>query len=137
MRLEKDFLVSSPRDALLPRLDDDETFRTLFPGTEVRAKGPGVRETRTPYTALGQSREVRFVFETGRDGNLRFEKICDGNVWRSLEGEVRLEPAGARTRVVLRMEGRTRTLVPELAIRGPMKEQFDQMVAALQARLRG
>ena len=92
-----------------------------------------MRETRTPYTG---SRDIRFVFETLPDGNVRFEKICDGNVWRSLEGEVKLEgrPQG-RTRVVLRMDGRTRTFVPEMTIRGPMRDQIEQMTRALRSRL--
>ena len=75
------------------------------------------------------------MFTTLVDGNLRFEKICDGNVWRSLNGEIELEEDGPFTRVVLRMEGRTKSLVPEVAIRGPMRDQIDQMATALRQRL--
>jgi hypothetical protein len=39
--------------------------------------------------------------------------------------------------VLLRMEGRTRTLVPELTIRGPLRDQIEQMTKALRMRLEG
>ena len=136
MRLEEAFVIRQSRSAIAARLDDDETFASLFPKTTVVRTGERVRETCTPFTALGQEREIRFVFETLPDGNVRFAKICDGNVWRSLEGEVRLdEKPGQTTRVCLRMEGRTRTFVPELTIRGPMREQIGLMAGALRKRL--
>ena len=76
------------------------------------------------------------MFETLPEGNLRFEKICDGDVWRSLRGEIALERSGqARTRVMLRLEGKTRALVPELTIRLPLREQVDQMTESLRTRL--
>jgi hypothetical protein len=136
MEIEKKFVVSRPREALVPLLDEDKTFTSLFPDTRIVSREGSRRETATPFTAMGQSRDIRFVFETLPDGGLRFEKICDGNVWRSLEGEVRLEArADDTTRVVLRMEGRTRTFVPELAIRGPMRDQIAEMARSLRARL--
>ena len=136
MKLEKEFVVARPRERVASVFDDDATYRALFPDTRVVASRAGVRETVTEYSALGARRDIRFVFRTQPDGNLRFEKVCDGNVWRSLEGEVLLQPSGAdRTRVVLRMEGRTRTFVPELAIRGPMKDQLEQMASALRERI--
>jgi hypothetical protein len=136
VKLEKEFLVAQPRDRVAGVFDDDATYCALFPDTRVVASRAGVRETLTAFTALGARRDIRFVFRTQPDGNLRFEKVCDGNVWRSLEGEVLLQPSGPdRTRVVLRMEGRTRAFVPELAIRGPMKEQLEQMASALRDRI--
>jgi hypothetical protein len=33
------------------------------------------------------------------------------------------------------MEGRTKSLVPEFTIKGPMRDQLDQMARALRARL--
>ncbi len=136
MTFEKEFVVGRPREEVVADLDDDRTFAAFFPDTRVTRKSERVRETSTPFQALGQSRDIRFVFETLPDGNVRFEKICDGNVWRSLEGEVKLEarPQGG-TRVVLRMDGRTRTFVPEMTIRGPMRAQIEQMTCALRARL--
>jgi hypothetical protein len=136
VKLEREFVVALPRQRVASVFDDDSTYGSLFPDTRVVASRAGVRETVTEWSALGARRDIRFVFRTQADGNLRFEKICDGNVWRSLEGEVRLEPAGPeRTRVVLRMEGHTRAFVPELAIRGPMRDQLDLMATALRERL--
>jgi len=136
MKFEEEFLVRRPLEAVAADLDDDRTFAAFFPETSVTRKSERLRETSTPMRALGQSRNIRFVFETLPDGNVRFEKVCDGNVWRSLEGDVRLEQRGPEhTRVVLRMDGRTRTFVPEITIRGPMREQIEQMTRALRARL--
>ena len=136
MKFEKEFVVGRPRADVVADLDDDQTFAAFFPNTRVTRKSERVRETCTPFRALGQSRDIRFVFETLPDGNVRFEKICDGNLWRSLEGEVKLEERDKeRTRVVLRMDGRTRTFVPEMTIRGPMREQIEQMTRALRTRL--
>jgi carbon monoxide dehydrogenase subunit G len=136
VKLEKSFVVSCPRETLLPALDDDATFTRLFPDTRIVSHDGNRRETATPYTAVGQTRDIRFVFETQPEGRLCFEKVCDGNVWRSLRGEVRLEPEGdASTRVVIQMEGQTRALVPELAIRLPMRQQLDEMARSLRERL--
>ena len=138
MTLEQEFLVHRPRAKVVTRLDDDDTFARLFPETRVVRKSKGVRETCTPFQALGQQRDVRFVFETLSDGNVRFEKICDGNVWRSLKGEVQLDETDATTtRVRLRMDGRTRSLVPEITIRSAMRQQISQMADALRNRLEG
>jgi hypothetical protein len=66
---------------------------------------------------------------------VRFEKVCDGRVWRQLAGRVSFEGRGARTRVRIEMEGRTRPLVPELVIRGPLRDQIEKMASALRERL--
>ncbi len=134
MHFEREFEVHRPLPELAALLDDDATIESLLPGTRVTPRANGTWETRTA-SPLGLSRDVRFLFTRNSQG-LRFEKICDGNVWRSLDGEVRLESVEAElTRVQLRMQGRTRTLVPELSIRGPMRNQIDQMTQALRTRL--
>jgi hypothetical protein len=67
---------------------------------------------------------------------MRFEKICDGRVWRSLEGHISLAAVSPETtRVVITMDGSTRALVPEFTIKAPMKEQLQQMTRALRTRM--
>ncbi len=132
MKIDQEFVVGRGRDEVVRSLDRDETFAALFPDTTVRSLGVHERETQTPYPGPGRARDIRFVFHTNVDGNVQFEKVCDGNIWRSLEGEVRLEGVDERmTRVVLSMEGRTRAFVPELTIRVPMREQLGQMAKSL------
>ena len=95
-----------------------------------------MRETVTPYSALGQTRELRFLFQTLPEGDLRFEKVCDGNVWKALDGEIRLEAIDERmTSVRISMQGRTRAFVPEITIRAPMRDQIDQMARSLKLEL--
>jgi carbon monoxide dehydrogenase subunit G len=135
VKLEKEFVVERERDEIVGAFDDDATFEAILPDTRIVKREGDVRHTVTSYSALGRSGEARFIFTTLVDGNVRFEKICDGNVWRSLQGEVTLDEDGPFTRVVLRMEGRTKSLVPEVAIRGPMRDQIEQMASALRRRL--
>ena len=93
---------------------------------------------RTHYTALGRSGTATFHFTFLIDGNVRFEKVCDGNVWRELKGFVDVEEiSDDRCEVSIELKGTTKTLVPEFAIRGPMDEQINQMTIALEARLSG
>ncbi|MCX5740395.1 MAG: hypothetical protein NTZ61_18235 [Proteobacteria bacterium] len=40
-----------------------------------------------------------------------------------------------KTRVRIELEGRTKALIPEFTIRGPMQDQLDQMAKALRKRL--
>ncbi len=40
-----------------------------------------------------------------------------------------------RTRVRIELEGRTRALVPEFTIKGPMQDQLEQMAKGLKRRL--
>lgn len=135
MHLEKEFSVARPRDEVARAIDSDETIAALIPNTRVTARSGARRETLTQVALAGVERELRFVFETRPDGNLRFSKVCDGRIWRSLEGEIRFEEQGGRTRVRLSLDGRTKTLVPELAISGPMKSQLDDMLEALRKRI--
>jgi hypothetical protein len=136
MHLEKEFSVARARDEVTRVIDSDETIAALIPNTRVVSKGPAKRETLTRVSVAGVERELRFVFETRPDGNLRFSKICDGRIWRSLEGEISFSDQGAaRTRVRLSLDGRTKALVPELAISGPMRSQLDEMLEALRKRI--
>lgn len=136
MRVAKEFFVERSREELELLLDGDEAFESLLPGMRIAKRDGPLREVVAPNPAPGVDRPVRFRFETFPDGELRFEKICDGNVWRSLRGRIELEASGTgRTRVQLRLEGKTRAQVPELEVRLPMQEQVDQMTESLRNRL--
>ena len=52
-----------------------------------------------------------------------------------LTGRMRFEPSGKGTRVRIEMEGRTKPLVPEFTIKGPMQDQIQQMAKALKRRI--
>ena len=54
------------------------------------------------------------------------------------EGPVRghFEKRGKGTSVSIELDGKTKTLVPEFTIKGPMQEQIDQMVTALKQRIK-
>ena len=136
MKFDSEFVVRRPKADLAQILAADATVVQLFPDTEIVSSKNGVRETQTRVSALGVESLVRFVFKSAPDGGLRFEKICDGRVWRSLEGAIRLTPVNdATTRVQIEMEGATKALVPEFTIRAPMKDQLQQMTRALRERL--
>ncbi len=139
MRVEKKVEVARPREEVLEELWRDETLTGLFPDaeTEIVERAADRKTTRTRYRALGRDGVATFHFDRLPDGNLAFEKVCDGKVWRELYGEVTVEERGGRTRIHLTMEGRTRPLVPELAIRGPLKEQLEEMARALRRRFGG
>lgn len=137
MKLEKSFDVRCAREAALAALAREETLLELFPDTktEIVAREAGRTTIRSHYRALGQDGTATFHFHFEPSGELRFEKVCDGRVWRQLEGSVSFTGRGARTRVRIAMEGRTKTFVPELAIRGPMHDQLEKMAGALRERL--
>ncbi len=113
----------------------DETLLSLFADseTEIVARDGNRRTTRTRYQALGKEGAATFHFDFLPEGGIEFEKVCDGNVWHELVGEVSIREHGEGTQVTLRLDGRTKTLVPEFAIRGEMRKQIDQMASALQA----
>jgi carbon monoxide dehydrogenase subunit G len=138
MRLERRFQVRQPREKVIEVLEDDETLTGLFPDTDTRVVDrDGDRKTTVSrYRALGREGEATFHFTFLVDGNVRFEKLCDGNVWRSLRGTLSFEERGDKTRICIELDGRTKTLVPEFTIKGPMEEQIDQMVTALKRRIR-
>ncbi|MCE2391890.1 MAG: hypothetical protein J4G09_10475 [Proteobacteria bacterium] len=136
MHLEREFSVPAPRDAVARALDRDSTFEGLFPDTRVSNRGGGVRETVTRVALAGSSRDLRFVFEVDPLGNVHFRKICDGRIWRSLDGEIRLDALGdSSTRVTVCMDGKSRALVPERALSGPLRSQLDEMVESLRKRV--
>ena len=137
MKLEKRFRVACDRDRAVETVALEETLVGLFPDTEtevVAREGDRIT-TRSRYTALGREGTATFHFDFLMDGNVRFEKVCDGNVWRELRGEVSFDERGAGTRVEIRMQGRTKTLVPEFTIKGPMQDQIEAMARALRERL--
>lgn len=139
MRLVKQFDVRCDRDTAVDLLARDETLVELFPDseTEVVASAADRKTTRTRYRALGREGTATFHFDYLLDGNVRFEKVCDGKVWKELRGEVMFEERGQKTRVRIAMEGRTKGFVPEFTIKGPMQEQLDAMARALRERLEG
>jgi hypothetical protein len=136
VELRKSFRVALSRDEAVERLDSDETLISLLPGnTEIVDSSGDRRTTRTRYSALGREGVATFHFTFLLDGNVRFEKVCDGNVWRRLVGSVVVDEDGDSSVVTIEMEGRTKTLVPELAIKGPLEDQMQTMVDALRGLL--
>ena len=138
MRLVKEFEVKKPRERAVEIVCEDATLVGLFPGTEteiVEAKGDR-KTARSRYSVLGREGEATFHFRFGKDGGVSFEKVCDGRVWRRLDGTLSFEPAGkGKTLVRIEMEGKTKGLVPEFTIKGPMQEQIEQMATALRQRI--
>ncbi len=133
MRLSKSFDVRQPADMAARIAASDETLTQLFADskTEIVERDGNRRTAQTHYTALGREGVATFHFTIQPDLSIEFEKVCDGNIWRKLQGVVSFCKRGSGTRVSLEMDGRTKTLVPEIAIRAPMKEQLDQMSQAL------
>jgi len=137
MRLEKRFEIDRSRDDVVALLCRDETLIGLFPDneTEIVDSQGDERTTRTRYTALGREGVATFRFTFLLDGNVRFEKVCDGRVWSELRGEVRVEEEGERSRIEIEMAGHTKPFVPEFAIKGPMEDQIEQMATGLRELL--
>lgn len=137
MHLEKEFDVTQARAAAFESIARDETLMTLFPDTrtEIVEREGNRRTICSHYRALGQEGTATFHFTFLPEGEVRFEKVCDGRVWRKLEGRVCFEERGGTTRVRVTMDGRTKPFVPEFTIRGAMQDQLDQMVSALRGRL--
>jgi carbon monoxide dehydrogenase subunit G len=140
MRLVKEFEVQRSRADAVAAVASDEALAGLFPGTETEiVEKRGARRTaRSRYRALGREGEATFHFTFQPDGDVAFEKVCDGRVWRRLDGSLRFEACGkGATLVRIEMEGKTKGLVPEFTIKGPMQEQIEQMAAALRRRIEG
>ncbi len=135
MRLEKSFEVDRPPDFSSRIAAQDETLLSLFADskTEIVEREGNRRTTRTHYNALGREGVATFHFHSLPDGRISFEKVCDGNVWQELSGTVLFEKRGSGTQVTLKMVGRTKALVPEFAIRSPMRDQIEQMASSLRA----
>ena len=117
--MEKNFDVNLPRDDAVEIVTRDETLLSLFPEgeTELVAREGDRRTLRTRYRALGREGTATFHFTFLLDGNVRFEKVCDGKVWKQLRGELSLEERGSRTRVRIELEGSTKAFIPEFTIK--------------------
>jgi hypothetical protein len=137
VHLERCFDVKQERSVAAAAAATEDTILTLFPDakTEIVERDGDRVTVRMHYTALGREGEAIFHFTFLLDGGVAFEKVCDGNVWRRLRGSVSFEERGSGTRVQIEMDGATKALVPEITIRGPMKDQIRQMAAALRARI--
>lgn len=137
MRMDKSFEVGRDRDHAVEVASREETLVALFPEarTEIVAREGDRVTARIHYSALGREGVATFHFHYLMDGSIRFEKVCDGNVWKELSGELEFDGSGGRCTVTLEMEGRTKGLVPEFTIRAPMKEQLEQMANALRTRI--
>ena len=137
MRLTKDFEVARPRDEAAKVLADERTIVGLFEGaqTEVVKRDGAKLTTHSKFRALGRDSDATFHFTFGADGNVRFEKVCDGNVWKKLEGKITFETRGAKTRVRFEMDGATKGFVPEFTIRLPLEQQLDSMARALRMKI--
>lgn len=138
MHLKKEFDVARAPAAAFRAAATDETLLGLFPETktEIVASRGEERTVRSHYTALGQPGVATFHFRFVPEDEVRFEKVCDGRVWRELSGSVRFLKRGDGTRVRIEMDGRTRPLVPEFTIKGALKDQLEQMARALREQLR-
>ncbi len=137
MQLERVFQIACNRNRAAQRLEEDGLLRDLFPDTETRivARSGDRRTVESHYELLGKRGVATFHFDRAPNGDIHFQKVCDGRVWRELTGSVLLAEVGEQTEVRLELEGRTKALVPELAIRVPLQEQLDQMSRALRQQL--
>ena len=137
MHLEKQFDLKRPRAEAVAIAARDTTLLGLFPDakTEIVASAGGRKTTRTRYTALGREGVATFHFDYRPDGDVDFEKVCDGNVWRELKGRLTFRERKGGTRVQIQMDGRTKSLIPEFTIRGAMRDQIEQMARALREQL--
>lgn len=135
--MEKEFDVARPRAEAAAILADDAVLCALFPDTQTEiVERKGTRRTvASHYTALGREGVATFHFDFEPSGDVRFEKVCDGRIWRELRGVVTLTERKDKTRVRIELDGRTKALVPEFTIRGPMQDQLEQMAKALKRRL--
>jgi hypothetical protein len=138
MRLTKEFEVNGARAAAAAVLARDGTLTGLFANakTEIVKRDGNRLTTHSRFRALGRDTDATFTFTFEPDGNVSFAKLCDGRVWRELSGRVTFEERGAdRTRVRLEMNGRTKGLVPEFAIKAPLQDQLDDMARALRKEI--
>jgi hypothetical protein len=137
VHLEKEFDVDRTPDEAYRCIASDDALVKLFPDTrsEIVAHRGERRTVRSHYRALGQEGTATFHFDFVPGDGVRFEKVCDGRVWRELRGTVTFRARGAKTRVRIEMDGRTKPLVPEFTIKGPMRDQLERMARALREQL--
>src|SRR5512144_2678665 len=100
MRMEKEFDVAKPRAEAAALLADDAVLADLFPDTqtEIVARKGNRRTIESHYTALGREGVATFHFDYEPSGDVRFEKVCDGRIWRELRGNVTLVERKQKTR---------------------------------------
>ena len=136
MHIEKHFDVQCSAAEARELVANDDTLLTLFANaeSEIVASDGDRRTVRMRYRVLGQDGTATFHF-TFLPDTVRFEKVCDGRVWSELSGTVSFIARGNGTRVRIEADGRTKSLVPEFTIRGPMKDQIEQMASALRRRI--
>ncbi len=137
MRLTKEFDVARPRADAAAVLADESTITSLFAQakTEIVKREGNKLTTHSRFKALGRDSDATFHFTFAPDGNLRFEKVCDGNVWKQLTGKITFEERAGKTRVRLEMDGSTKGFLPEFAIKGPLQDQLDGMARALRVKI--
>ena len=101
MRLVKEFEVKKARKSAVALVAKDETLVGLFPDadTEIVEKKKDRKTTRSRYRVLGRDGEATFHFTFGKDGDVSFSKVCDGRVWKRLDGSLTFEAAGAKLTV--------------------------------------
>jgi len=133
MDLEREFEVDRSRDEVIDLLGREETLLALLgDGTELVSRSGDRVKTATHYRALGREGVAKFEFSYLLDGDVRFEKECDGNVWKALSGTVHVEEISAsECSVTFRMTGKTKALVPEFTIKAPMEDQIREMADRL------
>ena len=137
MKLSKEFDVGASRERACQVLTEDDTLTSLFPDTvtEIVARKGQRRTAKSRYKLLGQDGEATFHFDAQPDGSVKFEKVCDGRIWKELTGSVTLAPRGQKLRVRIDLEGRTKAFVPEFTIKAPLQKQIDDMARALRKRM--
>jgi hypothetical protein len=137
MQIAKQFEVARGRDEVVERLCRDETILRLFgpQETEIIARDGDHLTIRTHYVVLGREGDATFIFSFLMDGGLAFEKVCDGRVWRELSGRVSVDEDGDGSLVLLEISGRSKSLIPEFTIKGPLEDQLSQMSSALRELL--
>jgi hypothetical protein len=138
MRLEKEFEVDRSRESVVEIVASEDTLAGFFPDseTEIVSRKGNRTTTRTHYVAMGRPGTATFHFTYLSDGDVEFEKVCDGKVWRELRGTLSFGEIGSRTQIRIAMEGRTQALIPEFTIKGAMRDQISQIARALDERLR-
>lgn len=137
MRVDTHFRVTAGRDACVAVLADDAILGEIFPDgkTKIVSREEGRKTVVSEIYALGQESTVTFHFDFLNTGDVCFSKVCDGRIWKKLDGSVRIASRGGGTQVTIEMEGRTKGLVPEFIIKAPFEEQLGKMAKALRTRM--
>ncbi len=139
MKMQEVFSVAASRDEAVAAISNDEALVSLFPDAKVEltASDGNRRTVRILYTALGAEGVAVFHFTFESNGDVSFEKVCDGRMWKQLSGRVSFLEDGEDCEVRIEMNGKTKALIPEITIKLPMREQVSQMRDALSERIEG